>query len=281
MPRKLPEVSVIVPAFRQADFIAGALDCIQAQTYEGDVETIVVDDGCPEKSGQRAEEHALRPRVLYQQNLGVAAARNRGVESARGQLVAFLDADDRWSRKKLERQVSELLNLGEPGLSFTRFSTVTGEGNLTGTHPELDLEPSLSRLLRRNFIGCSTVIVHRKCVLDAKGFPDSPEFRRGGQDYALWLRIARHYPMVYVPECLTKYAIHSNNRVGSDAIKNFRGAVYALRDHASGATLTNRRWLSLILARASDMAADLLREGASLKRWRQAAQEALAAATRR
>lgn len=230
---KLPSVSVIVPAYAQASWIAGALDSIQNQTYAGSIEVIVIDDGSPDDSAVQARMHASAPRVIRQKNTGVSGARNTGIAASKGTYIAFLDADDRWHPTKLERQITALEALGVPAISFTRYMRVGADGAqvLDAIHPELDLVPTARLLMRRNFIGTSTVVVHRQCIDDASGvFPDDEYLRKGGQDYALWLRIGARAPLVYVPEVLMKYTVHEDNRVGADPLKHFAGAMHALRD---------------------------------------------------
>ncbi len=99
-------ISVIIPVFAGERFIGDALDSVAAQTHPY-IETIVVDDGSPDRS---AEIASSRPgvRVLRQPNRGVAAARNAGVSAARGELIAFLDQDDLWQPSKLARQAALL-----------------------------------------------------------------------------------------------------------------------------------------------------------------------------
>lgn len=99
-----PLVSCIVPVFNSEQFLGQALDSILAQTY-APLEVIAVDDGSTD--GTRGVVAGFGPRVtyIYQENAGPAAARNRGVATARGEFVAFLDADDLWHREYLERQM--------------------------------------------------------------------------------------------------------------------------------------------------------------------------------
>jgi glycosyltransferase involved in cell wall biosynthesis len=231
MSASLPSVSVVIPAFRQAAFVEGCLDSVAAQTYRGPIEPIVIDDGCPEGSGDVAERHATSPKVVRQSNAGVAVARNRGIAGSTGTYVAFLDADDRWHPSKLETQIARLEAQRAPAFSFTRYRAIHPDGRMADDqqHPSATLRPSLRSLARQNFVGCSTVVVHRSCLDEAGGFPDSADLRKGGQDYALWLRVASIAPLVFVPEVLVDYMVHPRNRVGSDAVKNFDGAVYALR----------------------------------------------------
>lgn len=229
----VPLISIVIPAYEQGDFIQTCLDSVAAQTYEGALEVIVVDDGSPDDVGRRAREHRLRPRVIRQKNGGVSAARNRGIAESRGEWIAFLDADDRWAPQKLERQINALLPLRRPALSFCRYRRVDSDGNIAqmaSDHPSPNLRARPAKLLRQNFIGTSTVLLHRRCLRRCGGFPDSEILRRGGQDYALWLRIAAYFPLVYVPTIEVFYTIHEKNRVGVDSSRHHRAGLAALAD---------------------------------------------------
>jgi glycosyltransferase involved in cell wall biosynthesis len=225
-----PSVSVIIPAYNQAEYLSATLDSVAEQTYPGPVEVIVVDDESPDDSAAIAEAHDLKPTVIRQRNTGVAGARNRGIEAASGTYIAFLDSDDRWLPEKLERQIAELEDLATPALSFTRYRRVHVDGSTPREplHPSESLRESKRHLLFQNFIGCSTVVVHRDCLDDTDLFPTDPVLQRGGQDYALWLRVAAFHPLLYQRSVMTLYAVHPNNRVGTDPFKHFEGGLNAL-----------------------------------------------------
>ncbi len=227
-----PAVSVVIPAYRQAKFLNACLDSVAAQNYPGVLQVIVVDDGSEDGSADLAAAHSSRPMVIRQQNTGVSGARNRGIQEATGEFIAFLDADDRWHPGKLEAQIKALVSHGQPALSFTRYRRVDPAGApvaASADHPAQDLQPSARRLIRQNFIGTSSVIVHKDCLDRCGGFPTSHGLLGAGQDFALWLRIAAHYPLIYVPEILTDYTVHPTNRVGIDPLKHHQGGVNALR----------------------------------------------------
>jgi glycosyltransferase involved in cell wall biosynthesis len=277
MSEPLPVVSVVVPAYRQAAFMDGCLDCVKAQTYAGELEVIVVDDGCPEKSGAVAAAHPSAPKVITQPNAGVCAARNRGIGEARGEYIAFLDADDRWHPRKIERQMERVLALGKPALSFTRYRRVDEHGRPLEAvqHPAAGLQPSLSQLLRQNFVGCSTALVHRACLEATGGFPDSRDLRLGGEDYALWLRIARRFPLIYVGEVLMDYCVHKKSRMGVDAVKTFEGTAYALASYRewAGAGAFREAGVShqgLLARQAAGLFRALVRQSADRAAWGQA-----------
>ncbi len=227
-----PSVSVVVPAFKQADFIEACLDSVAEQTYSGEVEVIVVDDASPDDVGERARAHRLRPKVIRQENTGVAGARNHGIREASGTYLAFLDADDRWHPDKLRRQVDALEALQRPGLCFTRYERVRTDGAPVPEplHPAVDLDARARKLVYGNFIGNSTVLVHRDCLERVGGYPEDEVLKRGGQDYALWLRVASLFPIVYIPRVLTYYTVHAVNRVGTDPLKHLTGGLNALEN---------------------------------------------------
>jgi glycosyltransferase involved in cell wall biosynthesis len=115
-----PLISCIVPVFNGERFLGEALDSILAQTHRPR-EIIVVDDGSTDRTPEVAALYRGRITYVRQANRGSAAAKNRGLGLARGQLVAFLDADDRWHPEKLARQRRRLLAHPDLSLCFTRF----------------------------------------------------------------------------------------------------------------------------------------------------------------
>jgi len=101
-------VSIIIPTFNRAKTIAPVLESALAQTYR-DIEVIVVDDGSSDETAVSLAPYASRIHYIYQDNAGPSAARNRGVASSKGELVAFLDSDDFWDPEKIEKQVAVFL----------------------------------------------------------------------------------------------------------------------------------------------------------------------------
>jgi glycosyltransferase involved in cell wall biosynthesis len=106
-----PLVSAIIPTYNRAHIICEAVDSVLIQTYPH-IEVIVVDDGSKDDTLARLQKYGDTIRVISQANAGPAAARNRGIAEARGDLIAFLDSDDIWLPTKIERQVALMQRVG-------------------------------------------------------------------------------------------------------------------------------------------------------------------------
>lgn len=108
MRKELFLVSVIIPNYNYANYLSICIESVIAQDYSN-IEIIVVDDGSTDSSLEVLEKYAPMIRVFQQRNAGVSVARNRGLLEARGEFIAFLDADDYWGKDKISSQVEVLL----------------------------------------------------------------------------------------------------------------------------------------------------------------------------
>ncbi|MBI1877687.1 MAG: glycosyltransferase [Chloroflexi bacterium] len=208
-----PLVSVIIPAYNAQNFIGETIQSVINQTYP-DWEMLVVDDGSTDETRQVIEKYLTDSRVkyLYQPNQERAAARNHGLRGSSGKYIAFLDADDLWLPDKLKVQVEYLDTHSEMGLCFTHHRFINEEGTLTGK-PGVMFKPGpdqFSRLLEANFIANSTVIIART-VFDKLGLFDESLPAYGSEDWDMWLRIARFYPIHFIDQPLTLYRLHEGN----------------------------------------------------------------------
>lgn len=185
-----PLVSVVMPAFNVAWCVRRAIDSVLTQTYLRH-EIIVIDDGSTDDTASVLASYGDRIRVISQTNRGMSAARNRGIDAARGTLVAFLDADDYWLSEKLARQVELLQRRPEVGFCSTAASVVNPEGAVLNLwHCKNHGERVLETLFAENAAiagGCSAVVV-RKGLLEKTGLFD--ESLRGFEDPDLWIRLA-------------------------------------------------------------------------------------------
>jgi glycosyltransferase involved in cell wall biosynthesis len=183
---------VIIPAYNAAEFIGETLDSVFAQTFS-DFEVIVVNDGSPDTEAleQKLKPYPARLRYLKQENQGAAAARNTGIKNARGELVAFLDADDTWLPIFLEKQL-ELLQR-------TRADFVFADALLTGNSPLagrtfMDMQPPRGEVSAANLLAVqvtiltSTVLARKEPIIKVGMFDET---LRRGHDFELWLRLAK------------------------------------------------------------------------------------------
>lgn len=217
MPAAPPEeaslVSVIVPAYNAAPYLGAALASALAQTH-ADLEVIVVDDGSTDDTAAVAADVAARDprvRVLRQANQGVAAARNRALEAARGAFIAPLDADDLWHPDKLARQLAALRAAGPAaGLAYCGWETLDAAGRpVPGSAATPTEAGRLADVLAcGNVIPCASTPLIRRAALDDVGAYDESLQAGGGQgceDWDLYLRIAERYTFAVVPDVLLGY----------------------------------------------------------------------------
>lgn len=206
-----PLLSVIVPTYNGEAYVAEAVASALGQTWP-DLEVIVVNDGSTD--GTRAILAAYEPRitVIDQPNLGVSAARNAGLARAGGELVAWLDHDDRWLPEKAARQVA-LFADPRVGLVHTDviwYDERAGKNVSTiqpHARPDAMVGQCFDRLLMGNPIVNSTVMV-RRAALEEVGGVNQAMKGNSCQDYDLWLRLARRWRFAYVPEPLLIYRLH-------------------------------------------------------------------------
>jgi len=217
--RGAPAVSVVIPAYKVAPFIAETLDSVFAQTLR-DFEVVVVNDGSPDTPElERAlAPYLARVRYFVQENAGAGAARNRGVREALGELVAFLDGDDLWLPTYLAEQ-TRFIAEGGLDLAYTD-AVIFGDSPLAGRR-YMEVAPSdgpadFRSLLRAECnVITSGVVARRAAVLEAGLFDVT---LRNAQDFDLWLRLARRGArLAYQRRPLVRYRVHEGSLSG-DAI---------------------------------------------------------------
>ena len=199
-------VSVVIPTFDRKSVLPRALHSVLAQTVPA-TEIIVVDDGSTDGTAQCVQEEFSQVRLLTQENLGVSAARNRGIEASTGDWIGFLDSDDEWTPEKLERQLADLVDLPDIRVCHTDEVWIRHHRRV---NPRRKHAKFGGRIFRYCLPLCamspSSILIHRS-VLDDVGLFDE-EFP-ACEDYDLWLRICARYPVHYLDEPLViKYGGH-------------------------------------------------------------------------
>lgn len=202
-------VSVIIPAYNAVDTLARAVDSVLVQLVES-VEIIIIDDGSTDTTFSLASEMAeanLQIRVIRLIcNGGVSAARNAGIRAARGQFLAFLDADDVWLEGKLQKQLAEIRR--DPAITLVSCNSIfvseSGEFLKEGhvNRPPVEGDQSWKTLLIYNFLPTPTVLTYRHLVLQLGGFDERLPV---GEDLDLWIRLAMLGKVAVLKEILIKY----------------------------------------------------------------------------
>jgi teichuronic acid biosynthesis glycosyltransferase TuaG len=213
-----PRVSVIIPVYNVAEYIAETLDSVFAQTFK-DFEIIVINDGSPdtvelEKALEKYLENII---YLKQENAGVGPARNVAIENSRGALLAFLDGDDLWLPEYLESQVG-FLEANDYDLTYAD-AYLFGGSVLDGrtfmqNAPSTGVADFESLLDMRCNIILSGSLARREAVLDA-GMFEWKDAR--AQDFILWLRMAHRGARIgYQTKVLLKYRIRAGSLSGNE-----------------------------------------------------------------
>lgn len=212
-----PFVSVIMPCFNSARFVAEAVASVMAQTYPS-VELIAVDDGSTDGTWallQALEEKSSgRMRALSQPNAGPYPARNRGLREARGELIAFLDADDWWDATILEK-LAAALAVSDADLAYCGWKNVGDRPG--GAKPYVPPAYEEGDIVAQFLEECPFTIhctLTRRSVIDAVG--GFSERYRTSLDYDLWLRLtAVTRKLVRVPEVLAFYRWHGSGQISA------------------------------------------------------------------
>lgn len=263
MNKTMPLVSVVVPAYNAEEFIFNSLGSVLSQNYRP-IELIIVNDGSSDRTGDLVEDFidknnlvsVEKPKfdggiylnsisvknescdfsLIYveQTNGGPSRARNAGINISTGKYIAFLDADDQWTTKKLERQ----LNFLENNNLDVVFSDLSIEKQHSDSIPSVVdkynwVLPSLNneegfwfkKLLEWNFIITSTLVVRASCFDNLDLFEESI---RHGEDYDLCLRLALFFKFGFYPEVTCLRKIHNSN-LSLDESKFYQNKMFILK----------------------------------------------------
>jgi len=228
----MAKISIIIPTYNSAQYICEAIESVLNQTYK-DFEIIVVDDGSTDNTKEVIKPYLNKMKYIYQQNSGPSAARNRGIQEAKGEYIAFLDADDIWLPQKLELQIKFMEKEKEVGLIFSDmvlfnekeiiknsflkeklFFNKLSIKSLSSTEKVI-YDNVFNALLQENFIPTNTVIVKKECF-NKVGFFDETLF--SVEDRDMWLRIGLFYDIGFInfPLVLTRF--HETNISGNQEL---------------------------------------------------------------
>ncbi|MFH0926943.1 MAG: glycosyltransferase family 2 protein [bacterium] len=260
-------VSVIIPAYNCENYLCRSLESGLNQTYR-DIEIIVIDDGSRDNTKGLVQYYinmSSKIRYIYQRNKGPAAARNRGIEIARGEYFAFLDADDWWDKEKLDKTIG-FIN----GYNFdwvcTAMTKMTRDGRrvtkrIPGDSWAINLATKELNLLKNGLfffssiaINIQTIVARRSCF-EKVGLFDETFFI--GEDTDIWLRFEENNLRGgYLDECLTTYGYNEKGLTRDHKRDGLQENARVAKKHAMILGLSNdviRRSYSDFLWRVADI----------------------------
>lgn len=205
----MPEVSVVIPTYNRPQFLKRAIGSVLRQTF-ADFEIIVVDDGSAVPAKPVIDDFGdPRLHYVYQQNCGLSASRNRGIQEAQGTLIALLDDDDMFMPHKLESQVHYLRDNPRTDVALGGYRVVDPEGKvLSEQRPWIHHDPND---IRTWLFGCpavpSAMLARRQCLDEVGGF-DTDLWT--AEEIDLWTRLClQGYSMAFVQDIVCCYTVHS------------------------------------------------------------------------
>jgi glycosyltransferase involved in cell wall biosynthesis len=223
-----PLVSVIIPNLNYGRYLKKAIDSALTQAYSN-IEVIVVDDGSSDGSGAVIASFGTRIRACFQENMGPSAARNSGIGLAQGDYLLFLDADDWLLPNAVADLVQGFAAFPDSAIVFGDAELTDEDGAVIGMRVCEMTNVPLASLLRRNPILTLTALVRRRSLESAGVF--NPLFRHG-EDYDLWLRIARRFPVRHVA-CLVARRRSHGRQLSGDVIRQLHGELAVKEAFAS------------------------------------------------
>lgn len=210
-------VSIITPVYNGEKYLKETIESVIRQAYI-DWELIIIDDCSTDRSKEIIQTYIGRDSriklFVQSENLGVAAARNFGIERATGDYIAFLDSDDLWDERKLKVQLSKIKQ-NKYALCYTAYRKIDANANIITKHVSVKEKGiAYSELLKHNEIGFLTAIY------DVRQIGKEKFIKVGHEDYVYWLRILKRGGKAYgIDEVLASYRVHSAG-ISSNKIKS-------------------------------------------------------------
>lgn len=222
----MKKVSVVIPAYNKANLTVKTVKSVLNQTY-ANIEIIVVDDGSTDDTKDKLQLFKDRIIYIYKKNGGACSARNVGIKQATGEYVALIDCDDIFYPEKISKSVECLEKESDCGFVYTGAYFIKGDDSIISEHKKYNPHFSgwiATKLILRNFICNSTVVVRKSCFKEV-GLFDEKIFIPA--DWDMWLRLSEKYKAAYIDEDLTGYRL-TNGFTALNMEKAIEEKCYAL-----------------------------------------------------
>lgn len=213
-----PTVSIILPTYRGATrgYLCEAIESVLAQTFR-DYELLLIDDGSDDDTAPLCKSY-LGPSNIhytYQENRGLSAARNAGIERARGEYLLFLDDDDLYAKDLVEKMWMAFSRHKDPkiGMIYCAYDFIDASGKPFGRWYIPADGNIYERLFFDNYAGSPSGTMIHRTVFEKVGLFN--EELQSCEDYDMWLRIAKEFHAYSIEEPLLRYRIHGSNMSGN------------------------------------------------------------------
>ncbi len=261
-----PLVSVIIPAYNAAPFIRRAVESALAQTWPHK-EILVINDGSTDDTGSILKHYEQVVRIFDQRNGGLSNARNRGIKESNGEYIAFLDADDYWKPKKLERQVEILKNNPDIGFCSTCAIVEDPEHNFLNKWPCPETQQDIlhSIFLNNGIIpGSGSGVMANRNLFDIVGMFD--ESLNSLEDIDMWMRMSAVTSYHCIDDCLT-VIVKQPGSMSSDTTRmlNSMTTVMKKNRHLLPTKDQGRFWKAAYSGMLTDYAKQSYRNGSKAK----------------
>ena len=198
-------ISVIIPVYNAEESIEKCLDSIKNQTWKGEFEIIVINDGSTDRSREILENYQrnnpeMPIQLVHQENGGVSKARNAGLKIAKGDYIALLDSDDEWLPEKTERQLKYLEN---PDFGVDFITSLWNDEKVSFPY-KIDVDNGLVTIILKKLLlkitGQTSTAIFKRKILENTGYFD--EQQKYSEDANFWMRISENNSMFLLPEKL-------------------------------------------------------------------------------
>lgn len=251
-----PLVSVIIPAYNHESYIKSCIESVLNQNYSN-IELIIFNDGSTDKTDDVIRSVLVNKggniKYISKENEGLCKTLNKGLEIAHGTYIAFIASDDLWLPDRINKQVDFLENNKNLGMVFSDAYFIYGQDKskdkYTGYKPiirkcYLNSVPNTNiyeMLLRENIIPAVSALIRRDCYEKVGQYDISLKF----EDYDMWLRISKEYPIGFIDEPLVYYRLHDSN-ISKNMKVMFIGSIQALKKQYNSEYFTGKPFKKFI-----------------------------------
>lgn len=204
-------ISVVIPLYNKQESVINTIQSVLNQTFQ-EFEIVVVDDGSTDESATKVRNiQDTRIRLISQNNQGVSAARNKGINEAKYEWIAFLDGDDLWEKNHLE-EIIKMIEIYPDDKVFVTSFEYSDNRNLfkhERNNSIYVIENYFKEAIKEILIWTSIIVVNKKCFIEVGLFK---EYLKRGEDVDLWARLAKSFRIIKSSLVTATYRIDAENR---------------------------------------------------------------------